>query len=98
MVRLIDIFANYFAHAATIVTLPGQGALETAFFVIEALFVPMSGVMRASKVILRFAGLVKNDPLRQAARAGALCMVVKKPERGEPTTQALDSQACLRTT
>jgi len=83
---LIFYFANYLAHAATIVTLPGQGALETSAAVIAALFIPTSGVMRATKVIIRRAGLVKNDPLRRAARAGALCMVVKALKTKESST------------
>ena len=73
---IIFYFANYFAHAATIVTYPGQGLAETISAIITALLLPASGVGRAAGMIRRGARLAK-DPLKQATRAGALCMVVK---------------------
>jgi hypothetical protein len=59
-------FANYFAHAATVVSYPGQGTLETAFAVVTALLLPGSGVFRAAETILRHPGLIRNDALAQA--------------------------------
>lgn len=77
---LIFFFANYFAHAATIVNFPGQGPYETLLAILWALFTPASGLRRALKVIRRRPALTRHDALQQAVRAGALCMVVKKEE------------------
>lgn len=46
-----------------------------------ALLLPGCGITRAVNVILRRAALEK-DPLKSAARAGALCIVLKKRRTG----------------
>ncbi|KAI8632846.1 hypothetical protein F5Y19DRAFT_419176 [Xylariaceae sp. FL1651] len=69
-------FMNYVAHAATVITTPGQGNSETIFVVLAALLLPGSGITRAIDAIRRHS-ILESDPLRRAVRAGALCMVVK---------------------
>ncbi|MCJ1385526.1 hypothetical protein MMC17_008649 [Xylographa soralifera] len=67
---------NYVAHAATVVTAPGQQTMETAFALIMALLYPGSGLVRGLDAVFRASSLGKS-PLEQAARAGAFCMVVR---------------------
>ncbi|KAK3370359.1 hypothetical protein B0H63DRAFT_315143 [Podospora didyma] len=67
---------NYFSHAATVVSLPGQSIQETIMVLISALFLPSSGVARAIDVILSHP-ITFKDPLQRAMRANALCMVVR---------------------
>ncbi|KUJ21861.1 uncharacterized protein LY89DRAFT_778229 [Mollisia scopiformis] len=74
-------FANYFAHAATVVSYPGQGTLETALAVVKALLLPGTGVFPAAETTLRHPALIRGDALAQANRARALCMVVKSRPR-----------------
>lgn len=74
---LLFFFSNYVAHAATVITFPGQGRIETVFVILSALFLPGSGIMRALRAIRARSGF-EPDLLRRAARAGALCMVVPK--------------------
>jgi hypothetical protein len=68
---------NYFAHAFTVVTFPGQGTAETTRAVLHALFLPGAGVSRALSALARHARLYRKDALEQALKAEALCMVVK---------------------
>ncbi|KAK3942948.1 hypothetical protein QBC46DRAFT_447257 [Diplogelasinospora grovesii] len=72
-------FANYFAHAATVISYPGQGGFETVAVAVSALMLPVSGFTRAANAIYRRARFESN-PLKRAARARALCMVVKSLE------------------
>ncbi|KAK3940962.1 hypothetical protein QBC46DRAFT_383964 [Diplogelasinospora grovesii] len=76
-------FANYFAHAGTVITHPGQGFFETALVVAAALLVPVTGATRAVAAMQRGARFESN-PLKRAARARALCMVAKSPEARRP--------------
>ncbi len=69
-------FSNYFAHAATVITTPGQGRIETIHVILAALLLPVSGTIRAMEAIIR-CSRAESDPLKRAVRAGALCMVVK---------------------
>jgi hypothetical protein len=71
-------FANYIAHAATVISSPGPGSWSTVYVVIIALLIPVSGVIRAVSNIRRHA-CTEAHPLRRAARARALCMVVRAP-------------------
>ncbi|RYP81204.1 hypothetical protein DL769_002096 [Monosporascus sp. CRB-8-3] len=84
---LIFFLANYAAHAATVVTLPGESPFDTIRGMIIALVFPSSGVIKAIRVIATGAQTAPTT-LRAAARAGALCIVIKeseiKHERGEP--------------
>jgi hypothetical protein len=74
---IVFFFANYVAHAATVVSLPGQGFWETFLTAIAALLVPSSGIVRAIDVFFQHPIFREQDPLRQAACAAALCMVVR---------------------
>ena len=65
---------NYIAHAATVITSPGQGLLETTLVIISALLLPTTGVIHATVAIFRCA-LFRGNELRRAAFAGALYVV-----------------------
>lgn len=67
---------NYFAHAATVPADPGQSARTTLAKVLMAVFYPGSGMIHALRVISNRAIFAPTD-LQMAARAGALCTVVK---------------------
>ena len=69
--------ANFFAHAATIRTLPGEKPEDVALTVVLALFFPFSGISRGIEAIVRHASWPPCDDLTKAARAGALCTVVR---------------------
>ncbi len=77
--------ANYVAHAATIKPLPGEPAQITLRVLLSALCLPVSGVMRGVKAI-RQRAVFCSTPLETAAKAGALCVVVRTaewvPQRG----------------
>jgi hypothetical protein len=66
---------NYVAHAATIVSRPGQPVYHTFLTIITALLFPVTGVRVGFQAIFSRANLQSTD-LRKAARAGALCRVV----------------------
>jgi hypothetical protein len=67
---------NYAAHAATLVTYPGEAPFNVVRGILYALFFPTSGIVRGLNSIFRRATFTKND-LDAATRAGALCMVVR---------------------
>lgn len=78
-------FTNYFAHAATVITTPGQGRKKTILVVLLALLFPGVGILRAMDAIRRHSRF-ESDPLRAAVRAGALCMVVRaRPDQRRET-------------
>lgn len=81
--RWIDVVAfflgNYAAHAATVVSRPGQSTLTTILAIASALLLPGLGVRNGVGTIWSRATLGKTS-LRQAARAGALCAVVRIPQ------------------
>ncbi|KAI3556926.1 hypothetical protein CABS01_09867 [Colletotrichum abscissum] len=74
---------NYFVHALTLPSRPGESILETCFTVLTALFLPSTGSLRAARWLLSHAGTVRRDELSRAIRAGALCMVVDETERSK---------------
>ncbi|TQN74048.1 hypothetical protein CSHISOI_01376 [Colletotrichum shisoi] len=74
---------NYFVHALTLPSRPGESVLETCFTVITALFLPSTGSLRAARWLLSHAGTVRRDELSRATRAGALCMIVDETERSK---------------
>ena len=82
---LVFFAANYFAHAATVKVYPGEATLEVVITVINAVLFPTSGIVRGLHSMMRHAVFVR-DSLQRAARAGALCMVVRaedwEPEDG----------------
>ncbi|KAJ0421495.1 hypothetical protein BJY00DRAFT_312098 [Aspergillus carlsbadensis] len=87
---IVFFFANYVAHAATIVSLAGQSFWETFLTAIAALLVPSSGIMRASDIFFQHPIFRKRDPLRQAASAAALCMVVRVKLEGSDSVPVID--------
>jgi hypothetical protein len=84
---VVFLLANYVAHCATVKAYPGEstGSLVRATFF--ALLQPVSGTLRAVDSIRRHSRLKGTNDLQRAARAGALCMVVRtsdwKPQAGD---------------
>ncbi|KAF7367622.1 hypothetical protein MSAN_00825700 [Mycena sanguinolenta] len=76
---------NYIAHAATTLSSPGEELFEYAQTVAMALLFPSAGVERGLDAIFRCAVSAKSDLMR-AARAGALCTVIRTKEwKSDPT-------------
>jgi hypothetical protein len=77
---------NYIAHAATLKPYPGEAISEMISSMVVTLLFPPSGAVRGLHSIFCAAIFIK-DPLKRAARAGALCMVMRsvdwKPEPGQ---------------
>jgi hypothetical protein len=69
-------FGNYVAHAATVTSSPGQSLARSAASIFHALLFPSGGIFGALRAIRSLAKFGKTD-LQKAARAGALCAVVK---------------------
>jgi hypothetical protein len=82
---------NYFTHAATIKTLPGESTPITILNILAALFFPASGVFRAYEALKGRAKSYQTD-LETAARAGALCTVIEWPGPEESRPQPSNSQ------
>lgn len=72
-------FTNYLLHALSVRSLPGENVYSSTAFKLCCLLVPYTGVRRALSLISRASSLTKDD-LQAAARAGALCMVIRKPD------------------
>ncbi|MCJ1456494.1 hypothetical protein MMC28_006855 [Mycoblastus sanguinarius] len=70
--------ANFVSHAATVKSLPGEPALSQFWTLIFALVFPASGVVRGLSAIYQRA-VFADTPLQTAARAQALCVVVRTP-------------------
>ncbi|KAK3994460.1 hypothetical protein QBC44DRAFT_391772 [Cladorrhinum sp. PSN332] len=85
---ILFFFANYVAHAATTVPTPGRGTKSSIVAVVAALLLPGSAITSALAVILRRPATEK-DPLKSAARAGALCIVLEK-RRSHCRKESLD--------
>jgi hypothetical protein len=82
--------ANYVAHAATIHTVPGEATNSIMRSVLSALFFPTAGIARGLNAIFRCAmyKIMTESELQGAARAGALCMVIRSQrwvEKGDPS-------------
>ena len=73
---LVFLAANYLAHAITVVTSPGSSWNATLTSAVAALLLPVSGVGHALNGMWERA-IFYRDPVTRAARAGALCMVVR---------------------
>ena len=67
---------------------PWPGTPETFEAFTNALLIPTSGIVRALVTIWRHAGTVKNDQLRRAAKAGALCIVAKDTQDNSGDVEA----------
>jgi len=76
---LIFFAVNYLSHAATVKSRPGQQWRSVAGDVVAALFLPHSGVMRAVETYWRWSW-PGDDDLLKAARAGALCTVIRNDD------------------
>lgn len=78
--------ANSVAHAATVKSVPGELALSSCLALVFALLLPASSIRRGLSAIYRSAVLA-NTPLKTAATAKALCMVVRtidwRPQTGD---------------
>ena len=78
--------ANYGAHAVTTKSLPGEPALSTLRAQVAALMFPLAGIMRGIEAI-RQRAILSATPLETAARAEALCIVIRTsewlPQRGD---------------
>jgi len=75
---LVFFFANYISHAATVKAYPGEGIKDLTFAVFLAIAFPFSGIARGLEAIIRHASFYRNtNDLQTAARAGALCIVVR---------------------
>lgn len=68
---------NYLAHAATILSSPGESARQKIENIVLAMAFPIYGMRRALG-IFTLRPIFTRDPLQRAARANALCMVLKK--------------------
>jgi hypothetical protein len=88
---IIFYLGNYIAHVATILSLPGESRSSKIRVSVAALLFPVSGLLRGLITILTYASFGKTD-LQRAARAGALCMVVRnqdwRPEPGDTVADA----------
>ena len=72
-------FTNYLLHALSVRSLPGENAIQSTVFKFCCLLVPYTGVRRGLCLVSRASNLAAND-LQAAARATALCMVVRLPD------------------
>ncbi|TID27482.1 hypothetical protein E6O75_ATG00249 [Venturia nashicola] len=97
---------NYAAHASTLITYPGEDPIYIGAAILYALFFPTTGVVRGLNAIFRHArvcwrwksAFIESSELRVAARAGALCMVVRtdkwRPHRDQAWQPTPDSSNC----
>lgn len=77
---VLFIFANYAAHVATIVTLPGETLGSMFLTMLFALIYPMTGIQKCIRPLGKHTLLRRDQsPLNNALRAGALCEVVRTP-------------------
>ena len=88
---LIFFLTNYVAHAATVVPGPGQPWDSSLAYAMHAIFLPSTALVRALVVIARRASFERKNPLKRAARAGALCMVLRKPPENQSKTKSSES-------
>ncbi|RYP74288.1 hypothetical protein DL771_003109 [Monosporascus sp. 5C6A] len=86
---LLFILGNYFVHAATVTAKPGQSILSTIVKVVSASLFPISGISHALSAIFSLAIFAPTD-LQMAARAGALCTVVRVREATDGTDQPVE--------
>ena len=73
---IVFFLGNYLAHAATLRSVPGRSVYQSFVAMLTALFFPVSGVRLGVRGIFSLAALAKTD-LQVAARAGALCKVIR---------------------
>lgn len=73
------LLANYVAHIATVKMLPGESVFSSLKTALLALIFPASGVRRGVNAIWQRAIFAKT-PLQVAAKANALCIVIRAPD------------------
>ncbi|KAF8542014.1 hypothetical protein BDD12DRAFT_641404, partial [Trichophaea hybrida] len=80
------IASNYIAHSFTIKLAAGYGSSYGILFGFASLFFPYICLVTASRSLEQMS-ILEKDPMKRAARAGALCMVVQtkfwKPNPGD---------------
>lgn len=75
----IFFLGNYVAHAATVLSIPGQPTYGFFWDIVYALLFPVTAVRKGFKAIFSLAKFGATD-LETAARAGALCKVIRTGE------------------
>ncbi|KAJ7056286.1 hypothetical protein C8F01DRAFT_1087151 [Mycena amicta] len=80
---------NYIAHAATTLSYPGEEFGDYVQTIVIALLFPTAGVVRGLDAIFRCAILGTSD-LMCAARAGALCMLIRIDDDDEEKPRSSD--------
>ncbi|EED14731.1 pogo transposable element, putative [Talaromyces stipitatus ATCC 10500] len=85
---------NYISHAATVISFPGEPVSVTVANMVLSIFFPSSGAGRGVLAILRHAAFYK-DPIQQALRSRALCMVVRSPDWKPASGETLRSLSFL---
>jgi len=75
---IIFFVSNYLVHAATIISPPGATLVEVCFISANALFIPSSGALSAVRRLLKHAAWSRTTDVYRAAKAVALCMVIKR--------------------
>lgn len=73
------IFTNYILHALSVRSLPGENSYSSFVIRIACLLIPSTGLRRGLCLITRANAAADND-LQAAARARALCMVIRKSD------------------
>ena len=73
------IFANYLLHALSVRSLPGENGFSSTVFKLCCFLVPFTGLRRGLNLISAASNFAPND-LQAAARAKALCMVIRNPD------------------
>lgn len=73
------IFANYILHALSVRSLPGENSYSSFIIRIACLLIPSTGLRRGLCLITR-ANAAADSDLQAAARARALCMVIRKSD------------------
>lgn len=72
-------FANYIMHALSVRSLPGENFITSVVFKLACLMIPYTGLRRGLCLIARSSVLMRDD-LQAAARANALCMVIRSDD------------------
>ena len=67
---------NYVAHAFSVKTAPGYGWFYSLLFSVYSLAFPYVGLVTACRS-LEHVPFFEPDPLKRAAKVGALCMVAR---------------------
>lgn len=89
---------NYVAHAATVLTRPGERSDDYMAAVVGSFLFPALGLYRGIEAILGgVISMKRTDDLRKAAGSGALCMVVRgkewTPVEGDEVSNAVFRRA-----